>query len=59
MDLKLKCVDYSFGLYYIPCESSRHWDGNYFYEIQEDMLKKKIPSRNVLLLGYLMSELET
>ena len=36
LDVKHNCVDNSIGLYYIPCESSRDWDGNYFDEIQED-----------------------
>ena len=51
LDVNFNCVDYSIGLYYIPCESSRHWDGNYFDEIQEDILRFKNTTRNVLLLG--------
>ena len=38
------------GLDYILCESSRQWDDNYFDEIQEDELKFKNPSRNILLM---------
>ena len=51
LDVNFNCVDYSIGLYCIPCESSRHWDGNYFDEIQEDVLKFKNPSRNISLMG--------
>ena len=42
LDVNINCVDYSIGLYHIPCESSRLWDGNFFDEIQEDTLKFKI-----------------
>ena len=51
LDVNFNCVDYSIGFYYIPCESSRHWDGNFFDEIQGDILKFKNPSRNILLKG--------
>ena len=51
LNISLNRVDYSIGLYYIPCESSRHWDGYFFDELQEDILKYKNASRNFLLMG--------
>ena len=39
LNISINHVDYSIGLYYIPCESSRHWDGYMFVELQEDILK--------------------
>ena len=51
MDVKLNFVDYSIGLYYIPCESSRQWYRIYFDGIQEEILQFKNPSVKILLLG--------
>ena len=45
------CVYYSIGLYYIPSESWRHWDGYFIDEIQEDSPKYKNLLRNFVLIG--------
>ena len=44
-------TDYALGLYYVPCESSRHWDKNLFDEIQEDIACLKRQSSHILLMG--------
>ena len=49
--ISVNSFDYSIGLCYIPCESSRHWDVYIFDELQEDVLKYKNLSRNILLMG--------
>ena len=44
-------IDYALGLYYVPCESSRHWDKNIFDDIQEDIACFKRQSCRILLMG--------
>ena len=51
LNISISHVDYSIGLHYIPCESSRHWDGYIFDELQEDILKYKSPTRSIILMG--------
>ena len=51
LNLRIDCIDYSIGLYYVPCESSRHWRVDHFEEIQDDVLKYKRLSRTILIMG--------
>ena len=43
--------NFSIGLYYAPCEGSKHWEVNFFDEIQADVLHHKCQDRNVIIMG--------
>ena len=39
------------GLFYIPCENSKHWDASLFYTLQKNVVFKNTSSTKIIMMS--------